>query len=64
MFQPLPQPNNVNTPTPFLIGAYGVDNTSIAIDIIRRWNYIFDNCMKNQIRIIGFSTGKIPAETS
>ncbi|CAF1621495.1 unnamed protein product [Rotaria sordida] len=59
MFQPIPQSNQANAPASFLISAYGVDSTSTAIDIINRWIYLFNNCIQNQIRIIGFSTGKI-----
>ncbi|CAF1460343.1 unnamed protein product [Rotaria sp. Silwood1] len=59
MFQPIPQPNRANAPASFLMSAYGVDNTSTAIDIINRWIYLFNNCIQNEIRIIGFSTGKI-----
>ncbi|CAF5016091.1 unnamed protein product, partial [Rotaria sp. Silwood1] len=59
MFQPIPQLNRTNAPASFLMSAYGVDSTSTAIDILHRWIYIFNNCSKSQIRIIGFSTGKI-----
>ena len=58
MFQPIPQSNRTNTPASFLTSAYGVDSTSTAIDIIERWIYIYNSCTRNQIRIIGFSTGK------
>ncbi|CAF2110353.1 unnamed protein product [Rotaria magnacalcarata] len=58
-FQPIPQSNHTNSPASFLLSAYGVDNTATAIDIIKRWIYIYTNCIQNQIRIIGFSTGNI-----
>ncbi|CAF1604302.1 unnamed protein product, partial [Adineta ricciae] len=45
-----------NFPKPFLLSAYGVDNTSTSIDILCRWIYIFENCLNNGVRIIGFST--------
>ncbi|CAF1245709.1 unnamed protein product [Rotaria sordida] len=57
MFQPIPQLNRANAPASFLMSAYGVDSTSTAIEILHRWIYIFNNCSKSQIRIIGFSTG-------
>lgn len=63
MFQPIPPPNHAIAPAPFLMSAYGVDSTSTAIDIINRWIFIFNSCIQNQIRIIGFSTGKIVAST-
>jgi len=59
MFQPIPQLNYSNAPASFLLSAYGVDNTSTAIDILCRWIYIFNSSYKKQIRIIGFSTGKV-----
>ncbi|CAF4698981.1 unnamed protein product [Rotaria socialis] len=60
MFQPIPQSNHINSPASFLLSAYGVDNTATAIDIIKRWIYIYNNCIQNQIRIIGFSTDGDP----
>ncbi|CAF4757347.1 unnamed protein product, partial [Rotaria magnacalcarata] len=45
-----------NFPKPFLLSAYGVDNTFTAIDILRRWMYIFESCLDKGVRIVGFST--------
>jgi hypothetical protein len=58
MFQPLPS-SHTRLQSPFLMSAYGVDNTFTANDILRRWLFIFEGCMATQIRIIGFSSGKI-----
>ncbi|CAF4316655.1 unnamed protein product, partial [Rotaria sp. Silwood2] len=58
MFQPLPS-NRASLPNPFLLSAYGVENTFTANDILRRWLFIYEGCIKKQIRIIGFSSGKI-----
>ncbi|CAF5063081.1 unnamed protein product, partial [Rotaria sp. Silwood1] len=55
MFQPLPS-IHTTSPSPFLISAYGVDNTFTTNDILRRWIFIFEKCIQKQIRIIGFST--------
>ncbi len=59
MIQPLPSSNNSTVPSPFLLSGYGVVNTYTSMDILRRWLFIFDNCLQKNIRIIGFSTGKI-----
>jgi hypothetical protein len=59
MIQPLPSSNNSIFPSPFLLSGYGVVNTYTSMDILRRWLFIFDNCLQKNIRIIGFSTGKI-----
>lgn len=51
-----------NDPTkfskPLLLSAYGTNNKITSVDILRRWIYIFDNCLINGVRIIGFATGK------
>lgn len=57
MLQPLPSSGQRNTPSAFLLAGYGVINTYTSIDIIRRWLFIFEECSKRNIRIIGFSTG-------
>lgn len=59
MIQPLPSSNSSIVPPSFLLSGYGVVNTYTSIDILRRWLFIFDNCLQKNIRIIGFSTGKI-----
>ncbi|CAM2719861.1 unnamed protein product [Rotaria socialis] len=56
MIQPLPLSNNSSIPSAFLLSAYAVVNTYTSIDILRRWLFIFDNCLQRNIRIIGFST--------
>ena len=58
MFQPLPS-IHTTSPSPLLMSAYGVDNTFTANDILRRWIFIFESCIQKQIRIIGFSTGRM-----
>ncbi|CAF3347145.1 unnamed protein product [Rotaria sp. Silwood2] len=45
-----------NFPKPILLSAYGVDNKFTALDILRRWIYIFERCLDKDVRIIGFST--------
>ena len=47
-----------NFPKPYLLSVYGVNNKFTALDILRRWIYIFENCLDEGIRVIGFYTGK------
>ncbi|CAF3295155.1 unnamed protein product [Rotaria socialis] len=56
MIQPVPSTNQSIIPSPFLLSAYGIDNTATANDILQRWWYIFNQCLQRNIRIIGFST--------
>ena len=49
------QPISSITSVPFLLSAFGTDNTVKSISIIRRWLYIYDQCYANHVRIIGFS---------
>lgn len=43
-------------PPPFLLAAYGTNCKYTAQDILKRWSTIFDICMNQNIRILGFST--------
>ena len=45
-------------PKPYLLSAYGINNKFTTLDILRRWIYIFEQCLDQGVRIIGFSTGK------
>ncbi|CAF3517176.1 unnamed protein product, partial [Rotaria sp. Silwood2] len=56
MIQPVQSTNQTIIPSPFLLSAYGIDNTATANDILQRWWYIFNQCLQRNIRIIGFST--------
>ena len=58
MFQSVPS-NHPSSSSPFLLSAFGVNNQYRSIDILKRWSYIYDECCKKKIRIIGFSTGMI-----
>ena len=58
MFQSIPTADGANVPRPFLLSAYGIDNAYSSIDIVRRWIYIFDNCLNEGVRLIGFSSGR------
>ena len=59
MIQPLPSPHYPTVSSAFLLSGYGVVNTYTSMDILRRWLFIFNECLEKNIRIIGFSTGKI-----
>ncbi|CAF2945322.1 unnamed protein product [Rotaria sp. Silwood2] len=58
MIQPVQSTNQAIIPSPFLLSAYGIDNTATANDILQRWWYIFNQSLQRNIRIIGFSTGE------
>lgn len=58
MCQPISTDGNPTIfPKPVLFSAYGIDNKFTAMDVLRRWLYIFQNFLNNDFRIIGFSTG-------
>ncbi|CAF4370405.1 unnamed protein product [Rotaria sp. Silwood2] len=56
MIQPVQSTTQNTIPSPFLLSAYGIDNTATANDILQRWWHIFNQCLQRNIRIIGFST--------
>ncbi|CAF3061476.1 unnamed protein product [Rotaria sp. Silwood2] len=58
MIQPVQSTTQNTIPSPFLLSAYGIDNTATANDILQRWWYIFNQCLQRNIRIIGFATGE------
>ncbi|CAF1521513.1 unnamed protein product [Rotaria sp. Silwood1] len=60
MFQSISTEDDpTNFPKPVLLSAYGVDNKFTAMDILRRWMYIFERCLDKDVRIIGFSTDPV-----
>jgi len=59
MIQPLPSANQSASPTAFLLSGYGVSNTYTSMDILRRWMFIFNNCLKRNVRFIGFSRSRL-----
>jgi len=60
MFQSISTENSTAAfPKPLILSAYGICNKFTAIDVLRRWLYIFENCFEKGIRVIGFSTGKL-----
>ena len=47
---------SLNRPSPYLLAAYGTDNTFKSLDVISRWQSIFEESKAKGIRIIGYST--------
>jgi hypothetical protein len=41
---------------PFILAAYGSNNKAKAIEIFKRWLFIYQQCLIQDIRVIGFST--------
>ena len=39
-----------------LLSAYGVNSRYTSVDIIQRWSFMYEECNKKGIRMIGFST--------
>ncbi|CAF1168333.1 unnamed protein product [Rotaria sp. Silwood1] len=60
MIQPVQSTDNSSISSPYLLSAYGIDNTATANDILQRWWYIFNQSLQRNIRIIGFSTDADP----
>ncbi|CAF2106563.1 unnamed protein product [Rotaria magnacalcarata] len=56
MIQSVQSTTQNTIPSPFLLSAYGIDNTATANDILQRWWYILNQCLQRNIRIIGFAT--------
>jgi hypothetical protein len=47
---------SLNSSSPYLLAAYGTDNTFEASDVISRWHRIHQECKAKGIRILGFSS--------
>lgn len=45
-----------NNCSPYLLAAYGTDNTFTTSDVIARWQQIFEQSKDKDIRIVGFAT--------
>ncbi|CAF1324126.1 unnamed protein product [Rotaria sp. Silwood1] len=50
------------SPPPFLLAAYGTNSKYTANDVLDRWSSIFDSCMNQNIRILGFSADCDPKQ--
>jgi len=43
-----------------ILSAYGSDNKVTAIDVLKRWLYIYNQCLVQCVRVIGFNTDGDP----
>ncbi|CAF2945704.1 unnamed protein product [Rotaria sp. Silwood2] len=41
---------------PCILSAYGTNNKYTAIDVLRKWMYLYNECKKRNINVVGFST--------
>lgn len=41
---------------PYVLAAYGTNNRFTAIDILRRWSFLYNRCKDQGIRLVGFAT--------
>lgn len=54
-----PLPTNPLSPVhsrPYVLGAYGTNNKFSAIDVLRKWLFIYNECKQRKINLIGFSS--------
>ncbi|CAM4797064.1 unnamed protein product [Rotaria magnacalcarata] len=58
MIQPITSTEKASNP--IILSAYGTNSKYTSLDIIRRWIWIFHECIEKNIRIIGFSTDGDP----
>ncbi|CAF3370246.1 unnamed protein product [Rotaria socialis] len=49
-------------PPPFLLAAYGTNSVYTGKDVLARWSRIFDSCMAQNIRVLGFSADCDPKQ--
>ncbi|CAF1054825.1 unnamed protein product [Rotaria magnacalcarata] len=49
-------------PPPFLLTAYGTNSVFTGEDVLARWSRIFDSCMTQKIRVLGFSADCDPKQ--
>ena len=47
---------NSTSCAPFILSAYGTDNRFTTLDILMRWITIINQCDKNGVRVVGYST--------
>lgn len=52
-----PIAKSVSNISPLLLGAYGINNNFTLYDIVRKWVYIFTECLSRHIQIVGFAAG-------
>ena len=57
--QAIPSSNQTIAPPSFLLSGYGTSSKYTSLDILRRWVFIHKNSTKQNVRVLGFSTGKL-----
>ncbi|CAF1363449.1 unnamed protein product [Rotaria sordida] len=45
---------------PFIISSYGTNNKYTAVDVLRKWMFMYNECKKKNINIVGFSADAEP----
>ncbi len=45
---------------PYIISAYGTNNSYKGIDIVRKWIYIYNECKKRNTTVVGFASDAEP----
>jgi len=56
--QAIPPPNQAVAPPSFVLAGYGTSSKYTSLDILKRWLFIHKNSIEQNVRILGFSTGK------
>lgn len=56
--QAIPPPNQTVAPPSFILTGYGTSSKYTSLDILRRWLFIHKKSIEQNVRILGFSTGK------
>lgn len=45
---------------PFIISSYGTNNKYTAVDVLKKWMFMYDECKKKNINVVGFSADAEP----
>ena len=59
--QAIPSPNKTIAPPSFLLSGYGTSSKYTSLDILQRWLFIYQKSIEQNVRVLGFSTGKTPS---
>lgn len=56
LVEPLLNKNGSIHSRPYIISAYGSDNKHTGIDVLRKWIYMYNECKKRNIVVVGFAS--------
>lgn len=56
--QAIPPQNQAVAPPSFVLAGYGTSSKYTSLNILKRWLFIHKNSIEQNVRILGFSTGK------